>query len=121
MAGSSVVMHDFDGKKAKILATLRSIDDVKSGMVRFEVLSDLIGCLEMNITKDDFKNLRRQYGMNYQGVDFIKYDPVLKQLKFDNHSEKWYLQKGLTSDLGNPYQSRRRNGGSNMYTSLEPR
>lgn len=78
VAGHSVQLHDFDGKKSKILSTLRTIDNVKSGMVRFDVLSDLIGCLEMDIRREDVRDLKRQYGMSYQGVDFIKYDPVLK-------------------------------------------
>ena len=36
-------------------------------------------------------SLKRRFGMNYQGEPFIKYDSVLKSLRYDNHREKWII------------------------------
>ena len=43
------MLHDFHGKKSKIIQTLKQIDDLKSGMVKFNVIANLLTCLDVEI------------------------------------------------------------------------
>jgi len=44
---------DFNGKKAKILQTIRQIDDQKMGIVKSAVFQNLLSCLDVEISRAD--------------------------------------------------------------------
>lgn len=48
-----MVTGDFNGKKAKILTTLRGIDEMKSGICKTDVFLNLLDCLDCNISAED--------------------------------------------------------------------
>ena len=90
---NSVVMYDFNNKKQKILSTLKNVDDLRCGMVRLQVFANLLECLEVDVDIADMNSLKRRFGLEYQGDTYIKYESVLKSLRFDNHSERWVAIK----------------------------
>jgi len=45
----SLLLHDFNGKKSKIIQTLKQIDDVRSGVVKTLVFTNLLACLDVEI------------------------------------------------------------------------
>ena len=51
----SIVMHDFNGKKAKIIQTLKQIDDLKSGVVKTAVFKNLLSCLDVELDEAAFE------------------------------------------------------------------
>lgn len=51
----SIVMHDFNGKKAKIIQTLKQIDDLKSGVVKTVVFKNLLSCLDVELDEAAFE------------------------------------------------------------------
>ena len=53
----------------------------------------MLECMEVDISDEDLTAIKKRFGMNYQGDIFIKYEPVLKSFKFDNHKEKWVVVK----------------------------
>ena len=32
-------------------------------------------------------------GLSYQGVTYVKYESILRQMQYDNHTEKWNIKK----------------------------
>ena len=86
-----MVTGDFNGKKAKILTTLRGIDEMKSGICKTDVFLNLLDCLDCNISAEDMTTIQRKYSLSNNGVNYLKYQNVLKALRFDNHTECWTL------------------------------
>ena len=87
----SMVTGDFNGKKAKILTTLRGIDEMKSGICKTDVFLNLLDCLDCNISAEDMAMIQRKYSLANNGVSYLKYQNLLKALRFDNHTESWTL------------------------------
>ena len=54
--------------------------------------------------------------MNYQGDVFVKYDSVLKSLRYDNHREKWFIARILDED---PLLNDKKKLQAKVRTSLE--
>lgn len=88
----SMMMHDYNGKKQKIIQTCRQIDDMKSGVVKAVVFSNLLSCLDVEVERADFVECLRLHGIIFEGVRYIKYDPVVRLLYYDNHNESWNLR-----------------------------
>ena len=89
----SLILHDFNGKKAKIIQTLKQSDDIRSGVVKTSVFQNLLSCLDVEIDASDLAEIQKKLGIVYQGVPYIKYEIVLRQMQYDNHSEKWVVRK----------------------------
>ena len=90
-AGQSMCLGDFNGKKNKIIVTLRGIDELRSGLCKSDVFYNLLNCLEVEIADEDRFTIRRKYELANQGINYIKYQDVLKVLRYDNHNEKWTI------------------------------
>jgi len=71
-------VHDFNGKKAKIIQTLKQIDDLKSGVVKTIVFKNLLACLDVEIDDTEFAEFQTKLGLIYQGQQYIKYEVVLR-------------------------------------------
>ena len=84
-------LGDFNGKKNKIIVTLRGIDELRSGLCKSDVFYNLLNCLEVEIADEDRFTIRRKYELANQGINYIKYQDVLKVLRYDNHNEKWTI------------------------------
>ena len=84
-------MHDYSNTKAKILATLKNVDEFKSGLVRYEVFSKLVNGMGIDLAAEDEKKLRKRYGLSYNGQNFVKYESILRAIKYDNHNEQWMV------------------------------
>ena len=52
-APSSVFRSDYNGKKSKILHTLKQIDDTRMGVVKSPVFQNLINCMDVELTNAD--------------------------------------------------------------------
>ena len=50
----SLVINDFNGKKAKIIQTLKQIDEFRSGVVKSAVFQNLVSCLDVEVDEKDF-------------------------------------------------------------------
>ena len=87
----SMAIGDFNGKKAKILQTLKGIDEMKSGICKTEVFLNLLDCLDVEISDEDLATICRKHSLASNGVNYLKYHSVLKALRFDNHTETWIL------------------------------
>lgn len=88
----SLIVHDYNGKKAKIFRTLSQIDEFKSGVVKATVFKNLLSCLDLEIDEDEFAEIESKFGLKYQGKQYIRYEMVLRQMNYDNHSEKWTIE-----------------------------
>ena len=95
---SSMLVNDFNGKKSKIITTLRQIDELRSGVVKQSVFENILTCMDVELEQDDLDECRRKLGLTYQGASYIKYDVAVRMLFFDNHSEKWAIRR--TNDDG---------------------
>ena len=89
--GSSMCLNDFNGKKSKIVLTLRGIDEIKSGMCKSDVFFNLLNCLDVEIADSDKEVIKHKYQLSHQGLFYIKYQDVLKALTYDNHNERWTI------------------------------
>ena len=85
--------HDFNGKKAKIIQTLRQIDELKTGVVKTVVFQNLLNCLDLEVDRDDLLDCAKKHGLKYQGANYVRYEEVLRLMHYDNHSEKWQFNK----------------------------
>ena len=112
----SLLKNDFNNKKRKILATLRNIDELKTGLVRLQVFHNLLECLDVEVNDQDLNHLKKRFGVAYQGDSFIKYDSVLKSLRYDNHREKWFIARVHDDD---PLLNEKRAQELKMRSSLE--
>ena len=92
-AAPSLLLHDYNGKKSKIIQTLKQIDDIKSGVVKTVVFENLLRCLEVDLDSADLAEYQQRHGLTYQGVPYIKYEAVLRLMQYDNHSERWTFKK----------------------------
>ena len=90
-AGQSMCLGDFNGKKNKIIVTLRGIDECRSGLCKSDVFYNLLNCLEVEVADEDRFMIRRKYEIANQGINYIKYQDVLKVLRYDNHNERWTI------------------------------
>ena len=88
----SLVLHDFNGKKSKIIQTLKQIDDMRSGVVKTSVFTNLLSCLDVEVDEGDYEECQKKLGLTYQGIQYIKYEIVLRQMHYDNHTEKWAIR-----------------------------
>ena len=61
----SLILHDFNGKKAKIIQTLKQIDDMKSGVVKSVVFRNLLSCLDVELEEADFAECQKKLGLSY--------------------------------------------------------
>ena len=59
--GRSMCLGDFNGKKNKIVMTLRGIDELRSGLCKTEIFYNLLNCLDVEIAEDDKGTIARKY------------------------------------------------------------
>ena len=90
---SSMLLHDFNGKKTKILQTLRQLDELKSGVIKQSIFENILGCLDVQLDHEELDESQKKLGLCYQGTPYIKYEAVLRLMHFDNHSEKWAIRR----------------------------
>jgi len=57
--------HDFNGKKAKIIQTLRQIDDMKTGVIKTNIFQNLLNCLDVEVDKAELAESLRSLGLTY--------------------------------------------------------
>ena len=88
----SLVINDFNGKKARIIQTLKQVDDLKSGVVKTVIFKNLLECLDVEVDATDLAECQKKLGLMYQGVPYIRYEIVMRQMHYDNHSEKWTIR-----------------------------
>ena len=51
--GGSVCMNDFNGKKSKVMMTLKGIDEIRSGICKADVFFNLLNCLDIEMDHED--------------------------------------------------------------------
>ena len=95
----SLILNDFNGKKAKIIQTLKQIDEFRSGVVKSVVFQNLVGCLDVEVDANDFQEGLRKFGLTYQGAQYVRYEQMVRLMHYDNHSEKWIIKKPNDSDV----------------------
>ena len=61
----SLILHDYNGKKNKIIQTLKQVDDMKSGVVKSNVFLNLLSCLDVEIDQADFADMQKKLGLSY--------------------------------------------------------
>ena len=71
--GGSVCANDFNGKKGKIVMTLKGIDEIKSGICKADVFFNLLNCLDVDIDNDDKATIIKKFQIPHQGVNYVKY------------------------------------------------
>ena len=95
----SLILNDFNGKKAKIIQTLKQIDEFRSGVVKSVVFQNLVGCLEVEVDANDFQEGLKKFGLTYQGVQYVRYEQMVRLMHYDNHSERWIIKKASDADV----------------------
>ena len=95
----SLIQNDFNGKKAKIIQTLKHIDEFRSGVVKSAVFQNLVSCLDVEVDAQDFQEALKKLGLNYQGTQYIRYEQMVRLMHYDNHSEKWIIKKVNDADV----------------------
>ena len=88
-AASSVFRNDYNGKKSKIHNTLKQIDDSRMGVVKSAVFQNLLNCMDVELTNSDMVQLQSRFGIVFEGVNYVRYEAILRQLNFDNHADRW--------------------------------
>ena len=89
----SMMNNDFNGKKYKIIQTCREIDDMKSGVIKTNIFHNLLSMLEVEVQHEDLAECQRVHGIVFEGNRYVKYEPVIRLLSYDNHSETWTIRK----------------------------
>ena len=114
-------LNDFNGKKSKIVLTLKGIDEIKSGLCKADVFYNLLNCLDVEIAEGDKVDIAKKYQLVHQGVSYVKYQDVLKALHYDNHTERWTLagddQLALSRNRGQSVGNLHKGKSSNLMTS----
>ena len=57
----------------------------------------MLSCLDVDLDPVELAECFKKLGLTYQGVYYVRYEPILRQMHFDNHSEKWTI-KGMNDD-----------------------
>ena len=57
-AASSVFKNDYNGKKAKILHTLKQIDDSRMGVIKSAVFQNLLNCMDVELSNADMNQVQ---------------------------------------------------------------
>ena len=57
------------------------------------MFSNLLSCLDVEIDSADMAEIQKKLGLVYQGLPYIKYEIVLRQMQYDNHTERWTVKK----------------------------
>lgn len=65
---------------------------MRSGVVKTAVFKNLLACLDVELDEADFAECLKRLGLSYQGQSYIKYEVVLRQMQYDNHTEKWVVR-----------------------------
>mmetsp|Transcript_1651 Transcript_1651/g.2287 ORF Transcript_1651/g.2287 Transcript_1651/m.2287 type:complete len:164 (+) Transcript_1651:104-595(+) len=89
----SLMLHDYNGKKHKIIQTCRQIDDMRSGVVKSNVFQNLLDCMEVDVERGEFAECLKLHGVLFEGSRYIKYEAAVRMLSYDNHTESWHLRK----------------------------
>ena len=74
----SMMLNDYSGKKSKIIQTCRQIDEGRTGVVKVSIFLNLLNCLEVELSLQEFQDCFQQLGVTYEGIQFIKYEPMLR-------------------------------------------
>ena len=64
---------DFNGKKAKMLTTLKGIDEMKRGICKTDVFLNLLDCMDVQISEEDLQIIQRKYSLANNGINYLKY------------------------------------------------
>ena len=65
---------------------------MKSGVVKSTVFLNLLSCMDVEIDQNEYADAIKKLGLQYQGVTYVKYEIILRQMQYDNHSEKWIIK-----------------------------
>jgi len=87
------MLHDFNGKKQKIIQTCRQVDEGHTGVIKVGILQNLLSCLDVILGKGDMINCFQRLGVTFEGEKFIRYEPMMRLLHYDNHGECWAIKK----------------------------
>ena len=78
------------------------------GVVKSTVFQNLLNCLDVEMSNAEMRRCQQIYGLLFEGVAYIRYEVVLRQMHYDNHAESWrfkFLQNDhmapLKEDVGN--------------------
>ena len=55
----------------------------------------MISCLDVAISESDLNSLKKRFGLKYQEDVYIKYEAVLRAMRYDNHREEWIITKAF--------------------------
>ena len=58
------------------------------------MFKNLLSCLDVIISDSDLNAMKKRFGLKYQDDVYIKYEAVLKSLRYDNHKEEWIITRG---------------------------
>ena len=61
----SLLMHDYCGKKQKILQTLKQIDDIRGGVVKAVVFENMLNCLDVDVDPAELSESIKRLGLSY--------------------------------------------------------
>ena len=106
----SMLLHDFNGKKAKIIQTCKQIDEGNTGVIKVPILQNLLNCLDVAISPADMSACLNRLGLTFEGVQFVKYEPMIRSLQYDNHGECWTFKNSVLANLAG-------NGASTLRAS----
>lgn len=58
-------MNDFNGKKYRMLQTLKQVDDIKSGVVKAVVFQNMLSCLDVDLDPVELAECFKKLGLTY--------------------------------------------------------
>ena len=96
VAASSLMLHDYNGKKSKIIQTCRQIDEGSIGVIKVPIMQNLLNCLDVNLSQADMSECLHHLGLTFEGMQFVRYEPMIRLLQYDNHNECWTLKTSAT-------------------------
>lgn len=59
------------------------------GVVKSAVFQNLLNCLDVELTNSDMVQLQSRFGIIFEGVHYVRYEAILRELHFDNHADRW--------------------------------
>ena len=45
--------------------------------------------MDVELTNSDMNQLQSRFGIIFEGVHYVRYEAILRQLHFDNHADRW--------------------------------
>lgn len=88
--------HAEQGRKQKVLESLKAVDEQSTGLVKANVFFNLLACMDIGLAEQDEREIKAKHSKFGQ----VRYEQAIKRLTFDAIREEWTYQAEVVAQSG---------------------